>query len=353
MNKQLFDALDELEKNGIPRDHMIAKIVEAITRACQKEFGGKNLAGQNSEAIIEVTVDEKKKDLRVFLVKNVVAEVQDPVTEILLEEARTHNKRITVGKQLRIEIKPNTLHRISAKVAKNTIVQGIREAENANARAAYDNKKEEIVTATIRSYDRNSGDIFLETDTGMLVLPYRDQIPGDIYRPGSKLKVYVRKITRADGDSEIRVSRTDANFIRCLFKLEVPEIGDGTVEIRNVAREAGSRTKIAVWSRDPEVDPVGACIGARGARISAIVDELRGEKIDIVKYSEQPEEYVAAALAPAAIQSVVITGERACRVHVDPDQLSLAIGKEGQNARLAARLTGYKIDIKADGGDAE
>ncbi len=348
MNKQLFDALDELEKNGIPKEHMISKIVEAITRACQKEFGGKNLAGQNSEAIIEVIVDEKKKDLRVFLIKNVVAEVQDPVTEILLEEARTHNKRITVGKQLRIEVKPNTLHRISAKVAKNTIVQGIREAENANARAAYDNKKEEIVTATIRSYDRNTGDIFLETDTGMLVLPYRDQIPGDIYRPGSKLKVYVRKITRADGDAEIRVSRTDANFIRCLFKLEVPEIGDGTVEIRNVAREAGSRTKISVVSNDDSLDPVGACIGPRGMRISSILNELSGEKIDIVKYSDDLGEYVRAALAPATVLSVEMTGEKSTKVIVAPDQLSLAIGREGQNARLAAKLTSCKIDIKTE-----
>ena len=349
MNKKLFEALDELEATkGISKEVMTAKVIEAITRACQKEFGGKNLAGQNSDAVIEVTVDEKKKELKVYLVKTVVAELTDPVTEILLPDARKYNKRITVGKQLRIEINPSAIQRNSAKIAKNTIIQCIREAENDSAKRAYENKKEEIVTATIRFMDRNTHALILESDTGMLSLPETDQLRDDIYRPGAKLKVYVRKIYRQDGDVDVRVSRTDPNFIRGLFKLEIPEIADGTVEIKHVAREAGSRTKISVLSNDGSLDPVGACIGPRGMRISAILDEISGEKIDIIPFSEDPVEYVSAALAPAKVIRVELESEKVARVFVPADQLSLAIGREGQNARLAVRLTGCKIDIKTE-----
>ncbi len=350
MNTQLFEALDELERAGIPKDLMKAKIVEAIKRACQKEFGGKNLAGQNSEANIEIILDEDTKELKVYLVKDVVEELTDPVTQILLEDAKKKSKRITAGKQIKTEVKTSELHRISAKAAKDTIIQGIREAETAMVRAAYANKVEKIVVGTIRSSDKSNGDIFIETDTGMITLPYKDQIPGDIYRPGAKLKVYISKVTRHDGSIDTRVSRVTPDFIRLLFKLEIPEIDNGTVVIKNVAREAGSRAKVAVYSEDESLDPVGACIGQRGMRISAILNELPGEKIDIIKYSEDPAEYVKAALAPATVDSVEILDEteKLTRVTVAPDQLSLAIGKEGQNARLAARLTKFKIDIKAE-----
>ena len=348
MNKPLFEALEELEKKqGIPETLMLAKIEEAITRACQKEFGGKTLSGQNSEAKIEVIIDPVKKDLKVYLLKEVVAELTDPVTQVTLEEAREHNKRITVGKILKTEIKPNNIHRMSAKAAKDVIIQGIREAEKENARREFENKKEEIVTATVRKIDKTTGDAELETDTGLLVLQYRDRIPDEDYRPGQKLKVYVRKVTRRDGHVDIRVSRSDANFIRCLFRLEVPEIEDGTVVIKHVAREAGSRTKIAVFSTDESVDPIGTCVGPRGMRISSILSDLSGEKVDIIKYSDDITEYVRAALSPATVISVELVDEKSTEVTVSPDQLSLAIGKEGQNARLAAKLTSCKIDIKA------
>ena len=251
------------------------------------------------------------------------------------------------------EVKPKNFRRLSAAAAKSVIIQGIREGERRIQQEAYENKHEEIITATVSKMDSETGNILLETDTGRAVLLRSEQIPGEIFHVGDKIKVYVLEVNKESRGPIVTLSRAHSGLVRRMFELEIPEIADGIVMVKGVAREAGSRTKIAVMSRDPDVDPVGACIGSHGSRISAIVDELRGEKVDIVKYSEQPEEYVAAALAPATVQSVTMTGERACRVRVAPDQLSLAIGKEGQNARLAARLTGCKIDIKAEGDDAE
>jgi N utilization substance protein A len=196
--------------------------------------------------------------------------------------------------------------------------------------------------------DSETGNVVLETDTSRAVLLRSEQIPGEVFYVGDKIKVFVMEVNKESRGPVVTLSRNHPGLVRRMFELEVPEIADGIVLVKGVSREAGSRTKIAVYSREADVDPVGACIGAHGSRINAVVDELRGEKVDIVKYSESPEEYVAAALAPAEVLSVTLTGERACRVQVAPDQLSLAIGKEGQNARLAARLTGFKIDIKAD-----
>lgn len=349
MNKEFFLALEELEKKqGIPMEVMLRKTEEALTKACQKEFGGRDAAGNYSEPVIEVVSDVDKREIKTYLIKEVVADVDDPVKQVSLDEARTHNKRITVGKKLRTEIKTQNLHRISAKAARDVIIQGIREAEKENARREFENKEEEIITATVLRLTRDTGDIELKTDNGLIVLPADEMIPGEQFYAGQKVRVYYRKINRRDGNSDIRISRRDPGFIRCLFRLEIPEIDAGEVIIKNVAREAGSRTKISVYSENEEIDAVGSCIGPRGSRISVILDELAGEKVDIVAYSEDLCEYVKAALAPATVDFAELVEERSARIIVKPEQLSLAIGRDGQNARLAAKLTGCKVDIKTE-----
>ena len=246
------------------------------------------------------------------------------------------------------EVKTKDFRRLSAAAAKSVIIQGIREGERRVMQEAYENKHEEIITATVSKVDHETGNVVLETDNGRAVLLRSEQIPGETFMVGDKIKVFVMEVNKEAKGPIVTLSRAHAGLVRRMFELEVPEIADGIVIVKGVAREAGSRTKISVYSRDEDVEPVGACIGTHGSRIAAVVNELCGEKVDIIQYSEKPEEYVAAALAPAEVISVTMTAERACRVQVAPDQLSLAIGKEGQNARLAARLTGFKIDIKAD-----
>lgn len=257
-------------------------------------------------------------------------------------------KKYNVGMIYETEVKTKDFRRLSAAAAKSVIIQGIREGERRAMQEAYETKHEEIITATVNKPDPDTGNVVLDTDNGRAVLLRTEQIPGEIFHVGDKIKVFVMEVNKESRGPVVTLSRAHSGLVRRMFELEVPEIADGIVMVKGVAREAGSRTKLSVYSRDEDVDPVGACIGNRGARISAIVDELRGEKVDIVKYSEKPEEYIAAALAPADVIAVTMTAERAARVQVAPDQLSLAIGKEGQNARLAARLTGCKIDIKAD-----
>ena len=345
MNAEFFTALELLEKEkGIPADYMIEKIEAALVSAYKKEYG--------NNTNVRVLIDPVKKDVKLYQQKEVVEEVTDPETQLSLAEAKSIAKKYKIGSTVEIELKTKNFRRLSAAAAKSVIIQGIREGERKVAQEAYESKREEIVSAVVHRYDSETGNVIVDTGHGFAALPASEQIPGELFHAGDEIKVFIQEVNRENRGPMVTISRVHPGLVRRMFELEIPEIADGIVIVKGVAREAGSRTKIAVWSRDPEVDPVGACIGARGARISTIVDELRGEKIDIVKYSEQPEEYISAALAPAAILSVDMTGERACRVHVDPDQLSLAIGKEGQNARLAARLTGYKIDIKADGGEA-
>ncbi len=341
MNSEFFAALDELEqKRGISKAYMLEKIEAALVAAYKKEYG--------SEAGVRIVIDEKKKDVRVYRQKQVVAEVTDPETQISLEEARTHNKRMTVGKILELEVKPKNFRRLSAGAARSVIIQAIREAERKLAQEAYESKKEEIITVTVSKIDEETGDVIIFTGTGNARLRQSEQIPGEEYIIGQKLKIYISEVNREARGPLITISRAHPGLVRCMFELEVPEIKEGTVVIKGIAREAGSRTKIAVMSTDPNVDPVGTCVGTRGMRIATILEELGGEKVDIVKYSETPEEYIAAALAPATVESVTMTGERSAYVVVKPDQLSLAIGRAGQNARLAARLTGCKIDIKPE-----
>ena len=341
MNQEFFAALDLLEKEkGIPKAYMIERIETALVSAYHKEYG----TGAN----VRVVFDMEKDDIKVFQQKTVVETVEDPENEISLADAKALSRRHTLGQLIEIKVNPENFRRLSAAAAKSVIIQSIREGERRVMQDAYESQREEIITATVNKVDPVNGNVVLDTGTGRAVLLKSEQIPGEEFCVDDRVKVFVMEVNRESFGPLVTLSRSHAGLVRRMFELEVPEIQDGIVLVKGVAREAGSRTKIAVFSREEDVDAVGACIGNHGMRISGIVDELRGEKIDIVKYSEVPEEYVAAALAPATVRSVTFTGERACRVIVDADQLSLAIGKEGQNARLAARLTGMKIDIKSE-----
>jgi len=341
MNKEFFVALDLLEKEkGIPKEYMLEKIEAALLSAFKKEFGNSTL--------MRVSIDPVKEDVKVYLQKEVVEEVTNPQCEISLEDAKAISKRHKLGSMVETEVKTKNFRRLSAAAAKSVIIQGIREGERKVMQESYENQREEIITATVLKVDSENGNVVLDTGTGRAVLLKSEQIPGETFYVDDKIKVFVMEVNKEARGPLVTLSRVHPGLVRRMFELEIPEIQDGIVMVKAVAREAGSRTKIAVWSRDEDVDAVGACIGAHGMRINSIVDELGGEKIDIVKYSEVPEEFVAAALAPADVKSVTFTAERACRVEVDADQLSLAIGMKGQNARLAARLTGMKIDIKAE-----
>ena len=341
-NKEsLLNALDLLEKErGIPRAYMLEKIETALVSAYHKEYG--------ANARVRIFVDTEKDDIKVFRQMTVVAEVTDPENEMTVEEAKTHNKRYKLGQEIEIRVKPDGFRRLSAAAAKSVIIQSIREGSRKVMQEAYENQRNEIITATVLKVDPQSGNVIVDTGTGRAVLLKNEQIPGEVFYPDDRVKVFVMEVNKEARGPLVTLSRSHAGLVRRLFELEIPEITDGVVIIKGVSREAGIRSKVAVCSRDGDVDPIGACIGNRGMRIAGIVDELRGEKIDIIPYSEDPAEYIAAALAPAKVQSVEITGERTCRILVDPDQLSLAIGREGLNARLAARLTGFKIDIKAE-----
>ena len=341
MNTEFFNALDILEKEkGIPKEYMLEKVEAALVAAFKRD--------NNGNSNVRVVMDPVKKDVKVYSVKNIVEEVMDPETEISLEEAKAISRRHVLGGVVETEIKTKSFGRISAQTAKQVIIQGIREAERSMAVKAYESKKEEIISAVVTKVDPTNGNIVVDTGTSETVLLKSEQIPGETFTVGDHMKVFVMEVKNEVKGPIVTLSRSNPTFVKRLFELEIPEIADGTVVIHNVSREPGSRTKISVSSRNADVDAVGACIGAGGRRISEIVNELGGEKIDIVNFSEIPEEYVREALSPANVKSVVLEGERACRVIVAPDQLSLAIGKEGQNARLAARLTGFKIDIKTE-----
>ena len=341
MNKEFFIALDLLEKEkGIPKEYMLEKIEAALLSACKKEYG--------SSTLVRVNIDPVKEDVKVYIQKEVVEEVTNPQCEISLEDAKAISRRNTLGKLVETEVKTKNVRRLSAAAAKSVIIQGIREGERKVMQEAYENKREEIITATVSKVFTDNGNVLLDTGNGHATLLKSEQIPGETFTVGDEIKVFVLEVNKETRGPLVTLSRIHPGLVRRMFELEIPEIQDGIVMVKGVSREAGSRTKISVWSRDEDVDAVGACIGNHGMRIQGIVKELRGEKIDIVKYSEDPAEYVASALAPAEVNSVEFVDDRVCKVLVDSDQLSLAIGKEGQNARLAARLTGMKIDIKAE-----
>ena len=297
-----------------------------------------------------MVVDLSEQGLSMHLVKTAVEEVEDTAIEIHIDAARNMDAGVQVGDAVRIPVDIQKFGRIAAQTAKQVVIQGIREAERGAIYDSYSSKSQELLTGTVLRLDP-SGDIFVRIGQGNeqndAVLRTSEQIPGESYTEGDLIRVYVLEVRRAARGPLVHVSRTHPNVVRRLFELETPEIADGQVEIRNIAREAGSRSKIAVRAAMEGIDPVGACVGPRGGRGGAGVEELHGEKIDIVVWDEDPCQFVKAALSPADVISVtLIPGQKACRVVVPDDQLSLAIGKEGQNARLAARLTGYKIDIK-------
>ena len=342
---EIFAALAMLEKErGIPQSFMMVKIIQALTTAYKHDHEGVEY--------VVVDVDEEKKDLKMYVQKEIVEEVENPASQISLEDAKRISAKNELGGMVNFPVESVEFGRIAAGNGKQVIIQGLREAEHGMIYDEWGSKQHEILTGTVSRIDPRSGNVMLRIGTGAeatdAVLTMNEQVPGEELHEGQMVKVYLVEVRRSTRGPQVLISRTHPGLVKRLFELEVPEIYDGTVEVRSIAREAGNRTKIAVWSDDPNVDPIGACVGPRGQRVNAIVDELRGEKIDIIKYSEDPAEFIAAALAPADVVSVQLADEgKACRVTVPADQLSLAIGKEGQNARLAARLTGYKIDIKA------
>ena len=343
MNADFFNALDLLEKeNGISKEYMISQIELAIANSCKKEVG--------PTTVIRVQLDPNKKDMRVFQQRTVLpdGEVTDPHCEISLSDAKALSRRHKLGGVVETELKTKDFRRLSAQAGKQMIVQAIRTAERERQTREYEDKKEEIITAIVDKIDTISGNVVLDTGTGYATLIKEEQIPGETFETGDRIKVFVSEVKSGETRGPIvTLSRVHPNFVKRLFELEVPEIAEGTIIIKGVAREAGSRSKIAVMSRDENVEAVGSCIGKSGMRINAILAELSGEKVDIIKYSEDPAEYVKEALSPAKALDAYMEDERTCRVTVSPDQLSLAIGKEGQNAKLVARLTGCKIDIKA------
>ena len=347
IGKEIFESLRELEKlKGIPVDYMVERLKQALMNAYRKDREDhRDVPAEN------VVVDLSEEGLSMHLLKNVVEEVENPTVEILLDAARNHNPDIQLGETVSIPVKIENFGRIAAQTAKQVVIHGIREAERGMAYESYSSKSQELLTGTVLRIDPE-GDVIVTVGTGNdahnAVLRTSEQIPGETYQVGQKLRVYVLEARQGSRSTSVYVSRTHPNVVRRLFELETPEIADGQVEIRNIAREAGSRSKMAVRAAMEGIDPVGACVGPRGSRVAAVVEELHGEKIDIVVWSEDPCQYVKAALSPADVVSVeLVPGQKACRVVVPDDQLSLAIGKEGQNARLAARLTGYKVDIKS------
>ena len=343
---EIFAALALLEKErGIPQTFMMEKIIQAITTAYKRDHDG-------VENVI-VDVDEERQTLKMYVQKNVVDEEDyvDPANEMTLDEAKAISAKYEIGDIVNIPVDNTEFGRIAAGNGKQVIIQGLREAERGMVYDEFNSKQHEILTGVVTRIDPRNGNVSLRIGTGTesteALLMSGEQVPGEEMAEGMHVKVYVVDVRRSTRGPQILISRTHPGLVKRLFELEVPEIYDGTVEVKSIAREAGSRTKMAVWSNDENVDPIGACVGPKGQRVANIVDELRGEKIDIIKYSEDPAAFIAAALAPDDVVDVWMADEgKACRVIVPDDQLSLAIGKEGQNARLAARLTGYKIDIK-------
>ena len=344
---EIFESLRELEKiKGIPVDYMVERLKQALTNAYRKDREDRRDVPADN-----VVVSLSEEGLSMHVVKTVVEELEDVALEIHIDTARRYNPDLKPGDTVAIPVDIQKFGRIAAQTAKQVVIQGIREAERGVVYESYSSKAQELLTGTVLRIDPTSGDMFIRIGQGNeqsdAVLRSGEQIPGESYKEGDHIRVYVLEVHKPGRGPLVHVSRTHPNLVRRLFELETPEIAEGQVEVRNIAREAGSRSKMAVRATMEGIDPVGACVGPRGGRVGAVVDELGGEKIDIVVWSEDPCQYVRSALSPADVISVtLIPGQKACRVLVPDDQLSLAIGKEGQNARLAARLTGYKIDIK-------
>lgn len=344
-NKELIEALNAIEKEkNISKDILLEAIENSLVTACKNQYG----KADN----VKVSINRETGAFKVFAEKEIVEEVEDPVLQITMEEAKQKHprKKYALGDIAEVEITPKNFGRIAAQKAKQVVVQKIREEERKALYNQYFEKERDIVTGIVQRY--NGENISINLGKLDAVLTKSEQIAGEEFRPNERVKLYVVEVKDTPKGPKITVSRTHPELVKRLFEAEVTEVKDGIVEIRSISREAGARTKMAVSSKDPNVDPVGACVGVNGARVNTIVDELRGEKIDIVNWSDDPATLIQNALSPAKVVSVdVDVEEKTARVIVPGYQLSLAIGREGQNARLAARLTGYKIDIKSDGND--
>ena len=341
MNKEFFEALEELSiEKGINKDYLLDAIETALITAYKKNF--------NAEENVKIVIDEKNAIIKVYSIKEVCEEVFDPAIEISLDDARKIDKKVQMGDTVEVEITPRDFGRIAAQTAKQVIVQKIREAEREIVYTEYSDRQGEIVSGLIQKVDKN----VVIVDLGRLegIMTANEQIPTETYAVNDKIKAYVVDVQKnSKGVPQMMISRTHPGFVKRLFELEIPEIYEGLIEIKNIVRGAGSRTKIAVYSKDMNIDPVGSCVGPRGIRIQNILNELKEEKIDVVEWSEDPVQYIASALSPASVLAVDVNPEEMTSKVVVPDsQLSLAIGKDGQNARLAAKLTGWKIDIKSE-----
>lgn len=338
MNHELVEALSDITREkGITREILIEAIETALLSAYKKNFGFNDN--------VNIHVDGQTGDIKVFSPKRVVTKPSDPKREIGLEEARRINTKAGLGDEVKIEVTPEDFGRIAIQTAKQVVVQKIKEAERENIYQEYKDRVGEVCTGVVRQ--REYGAIVVDLGKAEAILPFKEQVYGEELRGGDRIKTYILEVVRASRGPQILVSRTHPDLVRKLFEVEVPEIYDGVVKIRAIAREPGARTKIAVWSDDEKVDPVGACVGTRGSRVQSICRELGGEKIDIIPYSEDPAGFVSRALSPAKVSEIIFHAEeRTMEVMVEQEQISLAIGKKGQNVRLAAKLTGWKIDIK-------
>jgi len=347
MNAEFFSAIADIEREkGIPQSYMLEKIEQALLAALKKDY-------PSSADCARVVLDPVEKTVDMFMQRSVVEIVENPNTQRTVEEAQELLPGAVPGDFINEPVDTSRFGRIAAQAAKQVIIQGIREAERNIVYDEFTSKEHEILTGVVTRVDPRTGGVSIQIGTGSehteAMLSSGERIPNEPLRDGDRIKIYVIEVRKSSRGPQILISRTHPGLVKRLFELEVPEIFEGIVEIRSIAREAGNRTKIAVLSNDPDVEPIGACVGPKGARVTAIVNELGGEKIDIVKYSDDPAEYIASALAPSEVVSVTVLEDgKSCRVAVPDSQLSLAIGKEGQNVRLAARLTGYKIDIKPE-----
>lgn len=340
MNTDFFDALNQIEKErGISKDILFEAIEMALISAYKRNF--------NSASNVQVRIERDTGRIRVFSQLAIVDEVENPHQEVTLAEARIYDPRCQLGGIVEMEVTPKEFGRIAAQTAKQVVIQRIREAEREMIFENYIDKVEDIINGTVQRFEQRN--VIFDVQKTEAILPVEEQIAGEKLRQNDRLKLFIVEVRKTTKGPQIILSRSHPGLLKRLFELEVPEIFDGVVEIRAVAREAGYRSKIAVWSNNKDVDPVGACVGPRGTRVQSISQELRGEKIDIVKWSDEPEEYIANALSPAKVVAVELNFEQKLAEVIVPDtQLSLAIGKEGQNARLAAKLTGWKIDISSE-----
>ena len=346
-NNEFFEALAALEKErGLPADYLIDKIKAAIVIAVKKDY-------EVEDDNVIVDIDPELGTFRASLMRDIVEEVENPHTQISLEDAQRVRKSYKIGQRFVTQLKTKEFGRIAAQTAKHVIRQGLREGERSLQCSEMQSRAHEIIAATVVSVDHERGNVVVDLGKGgSAVLPRNEQVPGETFTESQVVQVYVVDVIATERGPRVTISRTHPGLVKRMFELEVPEIYEGVVEVKAIAREAGARTKMAVYSKDPNVDPVGACIGAHGARVEKIVSELNGEKIDIIRWSEDISAFISAALSPAKVVKVeLLPGEnKSCRVTVPDHQLSLAIGNKGQNVRLCAHLTGYNIDIRPESG---